>query len=251
MSQTLPIDRPWSPDLDWDTTAGRALSALIAGLQGAGGEWLVNVFGSAPLQMAYARDFISNDVDTSVIWQKEPEFERVIHENRLGRDQAELYIQSCKEAAFRTSPKWKDRAFRDIRGLITLRFAHPIDILLGKLNRLEEKDFKAFELVRSATGEPTEQTLLRELREAPDLFSHAYIAPRGTASYAQNTARFWHLFYQKDIDIEREIIVPANEALRRNYDIGGNYKADLRAISQSRPEPMVLPQSKPPSDGPS
>ena len=249
MSQELPVDRPWRPDLNWETQAGHALSALLTGLHNAGGEWLVNVFGSAPLQMAYARDFISNDVDTSVVWQKEPEFERVIDENRLGRDQAELYIQSCKEAAFRTSPKWKDRAFRDVRGDITLRFAHPIDLLIGKLNRLEEKDLKAFHLVRSMTGEPAEETMLRELREAPDLFSRAYMAPHATASYAQNVARLWSVFYQKDIDVEREIIIPANEALRRNYDIGGTYKANLRALSRRDREPGALPQPKPAPDG--
>lgn len=232
--------------MNWETKAGRALSALLAGLDKAGGDWLVNVFGSAPLQMAYAQDFISNDVDTSVVWQKEPEFERVINENRLGRGQAELYIQPCKEAAFRTSPKWKDRAFLDVRGNITLRFAHPLDILIGKLNRLEEKDLNAFHLVRSVTGEPTEQTLLQELREAPDLFSRAYMAPHGTATYAQNVARFWSIFYQRGIDVESEIITPANEALRRDYDIGGNYKAELLAISKRNPEVVALTQPKPP-----
>jgi hypothetical protein len=89
MSRDLPVDRPWRPDLNWDTKPGHALSALMAGLHGAGGEWLVSVFGSAPLQMAYARGFIGNDVHTSVVWQREPEFERVIREIRLGRDQAE------------------------------------------------------------------------------------------------------------------------------------------------------------------
>jgi hypothetical protein len=248
MPQELPIDCPWRPEMNWETKAGHALSALLAGLHNAGGEWLVNVFGSAPLQMAYAQDFISNDVDTSVVWQKEPEFERVINENRLGRNQAELFIQPCKEAAFRTSPKWKDRAFCDVRGNITLRFAHPLDILIGKLNRLEEKDLKAFHLVRSVTGQPTEQTMLQELREAPDLFSHAYMAPHRTATSAQNVARLWSIFYQRGIDVELEIIIPANDALRRDYDIGGDYKADLRTISKRKPEVVASTQPKPTRD---
>jgi hypothetical protein len=123
-----------------------------------------------------------------------------------------------------------------------------MDILIGKLNRLEEKDFKAFCLVRDETGEPTEQTLLQELREAPDLFSHAYMAPHGTTSYAQNVARFWSIFYQRDIDVEREIMIPASEALKRDYESVGNYKADLRGVSQRRPEHIALPQPKLPPD---
>jgi hypothetical protein len=178
MPRALPVDRPWLPDLNWDTKAGHALSA------------------------------------------------------------------------FRTSPKWKDRAFLEVRGNVTLRFAHPMDILIGKLNRLEEKDLKAFYLVRDETGEPAEQSLLQELREAPDLFSHAYMAPHGTTSYAQNVARFWGIFYLKEIDVEREIIIPANEALMRNYESGGNYKAELRGISQRPPEPIALPKPKSPPDEP-
>jgi hypothetical protein len=241
MSEKLPIDRPWAPALNWDTAAGRALSTLLAGLQAAGGEWLVNIFGSAPLQMAYSQEFLSNDIETSVSWHREPDYERIITEHHLGRGQAEIYIQSCKEAAFRTSPKWKDRAFRDVRGGVTLRFAHPMDILIGKLNRLEEKDLKAFYLVQSETAEPTEQTLLRELREAPDLFSHAYMAPHGAASYAGNVSRFWKIFFERDIDVEREILIPANEFLQRDYDMGESHKANLRSISRRAPASVVSP----------
>jgi hypothetical protein len=244
MSEKLPVDRPWAPALNWDSAAGQALTSLLAGLQAAGGDWLVNVFGSAPLQMAYSQDFLSNDIDTSVVWQREPDFERVVEQLQLGRGQSEFYIQTCKEAAFRTSPKWKDRAFLDIRGSVTLRFAHPMDILIGKLHRLEEKDLKAFYLVHAATGEPTEQTLLQELRDAPDLFSHAYMAPHSAGSYAQNVSKFWTLFYQKEIDVEREIIIPANAILRQNYDIGGGHKADLRSIAEKHSERTVLPKPR-------
>jgi hypothetical protein len=230
----LPLNHPWQPELNWDTAAGKALSTLLEGLHNTKEEWLVNIFGSAPLQMAYAQDFISNDIDISVAWQKEPEFEKLIHNLGLDRNNAELYIQSCKEAAFRTSPKWKDRAFLSKQEKVTLRFAHPIDILIGKLNRLEPKDFKAFYLVKAATGEPTEENLLQELRDAPELFSHAYMAPHGQASYTQNVATFWQGFYEKAIDVEKQIIIPANETLKQNYDIGGNYKASLKAIATKK-----------------
>ena len=223
----LLFDRPWAPELNWECNAGRVVNTLVDELLSEGGVWLINIFGSAPLQMAYASDFLSADIDASVAWNKEPEFERAISSAGLERGLAPLYVQACKEAAFRTSPKWKDRSFLVVREGVTIRFAHPIDILIGKLHRLEPKDFKAFELVRLTTGEPTESTLLRELIDAPDLFSHAYMPGYGERPYAVNVSILWRTFYGREIDVEKEIVIPACEMLKGNYDEGNDFKSGL------------------------
>ena len=226
--QKLPFDRPWEPELNWDCNAGRVVDALLKELLSEGGDWLVNIFGSAPLQIAYASNFLSADVDASVAWNKEPEFDRAISRAGLARGSSPVYVQHCKEAAFRTSPKWKDRACVHRRDSVTIRFAHPIDILIGKIHRLEPKDLKAFELVRAITGEPTETALLQELRDAPDLFSLAHVPAAGEKAFSENVAILWPLFFGREIDVEGEITTPARAILKRNYDQGTDFKSGLR-----------------------
>jgi hypothetical protein len=52
--------------------------------------------------------------------------------------------------------KWRERARHiELEGT-TFLFPESIDILLAKLRRLDEKDSRAFELVRAKTGRPTE-----------------------------------------------------------------------------------------------
>jgi hypothetical protein len=223
---TLEVNRPWQPDLNWATEAGQTLLDLINALQ-PHGEWLITIFGSAPLEMAFNGGLLSNDVDATVAWGREVEFEAILQDGALGRNQRPVYVQNCREEAFRTSPRWKDRAYLEQRGSVTLRLAHPIDILIGKLNRLEEKDIKAFELIRSRTGEPTEKTMLSELRQAADLFSLAYFKPFGP-SFRQNVERLWAIFYGRTIDVEKEILTPFQQRLEKDYDQETpDYKKDL------------------------
>lgn len=51
---------------------------------------------------------------------------------------------------------------------------HPIDILIGKLGRLDAKDVLAFRRVIEVTGHPTKEEFLRELQNAVDLFRPAF-----------------------------------------------------------------------------
>jgi hypothetical protein len=111
---------------------------------------------------------------------------------------------------------------------VTIRFAHPIDILIGKIHRLEPKDLKAFELVRAITGEPTQTALLQELRDAPDLFSLAYMPAEGERAFSENVSILWPLFFGREIDVEREITTPARAILKSNYDQGTDFKSGLR-----------------------
>ena len=65
----------------------------------------------------------------------------------------------------RTSPRWRTRAATVQLDNVTLTIPHPLDILIGKLSRLEAKDVKAFERVIQLSGHPTADELRSELQD--------------------------------------------------------------------------------------
>lgn len=225
----------WQPTLDWTTQAGRALDRLLDFLPD-DRPWLINVFGSAPLQMGLDRDFLSADVDifTRDDWRQT--VLAAIASAELSKEIAEFYVQCTPQNAFRTSPLWADRAHLEARRHATFRFAHPIDILLGKLNRLDPKDVRGFRLVIDRTGHPTDAELLTELRRVPELFSFATMPVfGGSGSYWGNVESLWPQFFGRKIDVEKEILIPARDALREAYDTP-DWRADLEKLAQDSPE---------------
>ena len=129
---------------------------------------------------------------------------------------------------FRTSPLWGTRT-RELKIKNTIFiFPHPIDILIAKLNRLEEKDLEAFRVVRRKTGHPTEQELIRELQFAVDLFRPGF-DEENAADLTNNTHRLWPLLYGRAIDVRAEIISPALAKRRAGYGLPTrDYKQELR-----------------------
>ncbi len=81
---------------------------------------------------------------------------------------------------FRTSQRWKGRTQSGRIGNCTFIFPHPIDILIAKLNRLDDKDIRAFRAVIAKTGHPTEPELIKELQLAVDLFRPSFDEEQGT-----------------------------------------------------------------------
>ena len=98
------------------------------------------------------------------------DLEAFVTQAGLHRDHSDFYIQVCSGLNFRTSPRWGTRTRTSQIGNCTFIFPHPIDILIAKLNRLEEKDLRAFRVVIEKTGHPTEAELIHELQMAVDLF---------------------------------------------------------------------------------
>jgi len=214
------LDKPWKPELNWATPAGQLLKRFFTSLAGfPRNDLLINVFGSAPLQMGIEESFLSNDVDIAVRVEEQSRVEDIIRDSRLGRDQTEYFIQCCPEGAFRTSLRWKDRAFHYPFSKGIARFAHPIDILIGKLNRADEKDIKAFELVMSRTGHPNEEELIAELQAAVELFSLAHIAGFNAPSYGDNVRKIWPRLFQREIDVDAEITGPAYSRIQESYEV--------------------------------
>ena len=153
------VEAFWTSFLDLETPAGRMLRQL-ASLLPQDREFTITVFGSAPLQIAVDPTLTSADVDVFSDFQA---LDEIVQKAGLGTNQADFYIQVSSELNFRTSPRWKDRTKSARIGNCTFVFPHPVDILIAKLNRLDDKDVRAFRAVLSKTGHPTEDELIKEL----------------------------------------------------------------------------------------
>ncbi|HZF00856.1 MAG TPA: DUF6036 family nucleotidyltransferase [Methylomirabilota bacterium] len=214
----------WTSSLELETPAGRMLRQL-ASLLPQGREFQITVFGSAPLQIAVDPNLTSADVD---VFSDFEELNEIVLRAGLGTNQADFYIQVSSELNFRTSPRWKDRTQSARIGNCTFIFPHPIDILIAKLNRLDEKDLRAFRAVIAKTGHPTETELIKELQLAVDLFRPSFDEEQGH-DMANNCRRLWPLIYGREIDPRAEIIAPALKIRREGYgEPVRDYKQELR-----------------------
>ena len=100
---------------------------------------------------------------------------------------------------------------------MTLTIPHPLDILIGKLDRLDAKDLKAFERVIQLTGHPTAAELRRELQTAVDLFRPAFDEDSPNR-FPENTRRFWREIFHAEIDVrQRTSLNPAIARRRQGY----------------------------------
>ena len=185
----------------------------------------ISVFGSAPLQIQLEPAFTSADVDVFCDWQ---DLADLVSSHRLGTGQTEFYIQVCSELNFRTSPRWKDRTRSFEIEHVTFILPHPIDILIAKLHRLDEKDLAAFRLVLDRTGHPTDAEFVEELQAAVDLFRPSFDEEQGS-DLALNCRRLWPLIYGREMDPRKEIIAPALEIRRKGYGLPTrDYRQELR-----------------------
>lgn len=214
----------WTDTIDLGTPAGLALKKLARGLP-ADRRFDITLFGSAPLQITVEPALLSGDVD---LFCDAEDLTPFVVEAGLDQAQSDFHIQVCSGLNFRTSPHWASRKKSLPYGHCTFHFPHPIDILIAKLHRLEDKDLLAFRVVRDKTGHPTEAELVRELQLAVDLFRPSFDEEQGH-DLANNCRRLWRLFFGREIDPRAEIIAPALAERRRGYgEPTRDYKRELR-----------------------
>ena len=223
-----PFDQPWRPQLDWSAPAGRVLDQLVDALP-TNRKWEIIVFGSSPLQLGLDSHFLSGDVDVI----SDEDISEHCRRAGLLKDQAKIYIEPCTSAAFTASPDWFVRAFRCERRHVTFTFPHPIDILVSKIKRLEEKDLRAFELVRAKTGHPDEADLIQALRRVVDVFRPSF-DEESAGNPMHNTQVLWRQLFGKEIDVRASIIAPALEERRRAYGQTTGLKAKLSGVKPSK-----------------
>ena len=223
------FDQPWRPQLDWSAPAGRVLDHLVEVLP-VTRTWEIIVFGSSPLQLGVDARFLSGDVDVI------PDEDITSYCERAGllKGTAAIYVEPCTVAAFTASPDWFMRAFRCARRHVNFTFPHPIDILVSKVKRLEEKDLRAFKLVREKTGHPTEEDMILALRRVVDIFRPSF-DEESAGNPAHNTQVLWRELFGKDIDVRTSIITPALTERRRAYGQSATgLKAKLSGIKPSK-----------------
>jgi hypothetical protein len=93
---------------------------------------------------------------------------------------------------------------------------HPLDILIGKLDRLEPKDLDAFRMVIRLTGHPTAEEFKNEIQNVVDLLRPAF-DEESPNRYPDNTRRLWRELWNTEIDLRTEIIQPALARRRQGY----------------------------------
>ena len=216
MNTKISFDQRWAPTLDWETPAGRLLDRLVAALPG-DHAWRIVVFGSAPLQLALDPGFLSADVDIIPLESVEEFCGRA----GLLEGQTSLYLECCSFSAFSASPDWWVRAAETQRKHVTFILPHPIDILVSKIKRLEEKDLNAFRLVRAKTGHPTEEELLMGLRRVVDIYRPSF-EEESSGDPRHNTRVLWRELFGQSVDVAQQIIAPALAERRRHHG-GDNY----------------------------
>src|SRR6185369_3555625 len=143
-------------NLDWSANAGQQLDALARALPPQP-RLDITVFGSAPLQILIERNFLSEDIDVFSPEEHWDYLTKFVEEKGWAKGQTDFYIQVCDPRAFRSTLDWLARAIEVERHGHRLRFVHPWDVLVSKLQRLEEKDLEAFKLVIDRTAHPTEE----------------------------------------------------------------------------------------------
>lgn len=193
----------WRPQLDWSTPGAELLSqaAEVLSAQLGSRSLQIVVFGSSPLQMGVSDAIMSGDLDIAT----DEEIEGILIAAGLTKGLSSPYVEVCPLGAFRTALDWRTRAHAEMLGNLEILFPHPIDILVSKITRGEEKDFEAFEEVIARTGHPTEGELLDSLIRAVHLYRPGYdqAAPGDPIT---NTRLLWKRLYGRDIDVRQEII---------------------------------------------
>jgi hypothetical protein len=181
---------------------------------------VITVFGSAPLQLMIERSFLSEDVDIYSDEEHWAGLEKCVEQQGWAKGQTDCYIQVCDPYTFKTTFDWEQRAIKVERHGHHFRFVHPWDVLVSKLQRLEEKDMEAFKLVVAKTGHPTEAEFKRHLQKAVDLYRPKFDEETARGDMMANTRILWQTLWQKEIDVRAEIIRPALARAQHDYDEG-------------------------------
>lgn len=172
----------WRPQLDWSTPGAELLRQAAEVLSVALGSRSLQlvVFGSSPLQMGVSEAIMSGDLDIA----SDEEIEGLLAAACLTKGLSSPYVEVCPLGTFRTALDWRTRAYAEQLGNLEVLFPHPIDILVSKISRGEEKDFEAFEEVIARTGHPAEEELKDSLIRAVHLYKPRYdeSAPGGIRS---------------------------------------------------------------------
>jgi hypothetical protein len=219
-------------NIAWQTPAGQRLDEFARALPAAP-RLEINVFGSAPLQRFIEPTFTSADIDlvgNEDVYDFLVEF---VEAHGWTQKHSHYYIQVCDPLAFKSTVDWRARAIGVERHGHLFRIVHPWDVLVSKLQQLEEKDMAAFKLVIEKTGHPTEEEFIRHLQKAVDLYRPKFDEETARGDMMMNTQLLWLELWGKAIDVRATIIRPALLRAEREYqDFDPTLKERLARIGK-------------------
>ena len=206
-------------NIEWRGKAGQRLDEFARNLPPQP-RLTITVFGSTPLQLFVEPSFLSEDIDVFGDPATTDFLEYFVEANHWGKGATDLYIQVSSSLAFKSTNDWASRAISVERHGHVFRFVHPWDVLVSKLQRLEEKDLHAFRVVIEKTGHPTEDEFVRHLQLAVELYRPRFEEETARDDMMANTRTLWQALWGKEIDVRERIIRPALALAERDYREG-------------------------------
>jgi hypothetical protein len=156
-------------EINWETEAGKKIVELCKALKENNIKPELILFGSAPLQLLVNKTFLSGDIDIL-----SNDISPKLKEMGFLEGQSHPHFEVCETNTFRTCKNWIKRARKESIEGVTVIIPHPIDILVGKLLRLEPKDIAAFKMCINKTGHPTEPELIEALQTALEIYKPTF-----------------------------------------------------------------------------
>lgn len=157
----------WNPRIDCETPSGKLLNRLTAAMSSKKDiqECGLLVFGSSPWEFGAGLPVNSGDIDVTPD-QFYPIFGAFLEDKDFLTGNP--HVQLCPPGVFRPGQMWSSRAVHRMLNGIEVTLPHPIDIIAGKLHRLDSRDYRGINLYLESTGRPTPQDMAKYGRENPD-----------------------------------------------------------------------------------
>jgi len=125
------------------------------------------VFGSSPLEFCLLLPVKSGDVYITPDQFLDHLKNKV---NEWDMHRGDPHSQVCPPTVFKAGKNYLLRAGTLAVNTIQVTLPHPIDIVFGKLHRLEDKDYRAVDALLKNSGRPTCSDLEAYMSDNPDIF---------------------------------------------------------------------------------
>jgi len=227
----------WEARIDDKTPSGRLLLRLtkLMSLEADLRETGIVVFGSAPLEFCAMLGVRSADIDVTPNQFLEHLRNRV---KEWGLASGDPYVQVLPPTVFRPGKNYLVRASLIKSNGIDVIIPHPIDIVFGKLHRMDTKDYTAINELLNAFQRPTIRDLDAYMVDNPDIFEGL---PESAEKLAGNVETLWSYLGGGSVDVREKFIKPAleqqaaaweegNGNLSKARDLGDFGKRDVRPL---------------------